>query len=89
MSESTPAPAGFEFVVSDRVPRQLGVRRLSRRTFEVHPDLLAVLEHWPQFCQAVLVLGAACAAFSRSVARLAERCSAGRDPEGEGGGLPG
>ena len=74
MSESTPAPAGFEFVVSDRVPRQLGVRRLSRRTFEVHPDLLAVLEHWPQFCQAVLVLGAACAAFSRSVARLAERC---------------
>jgi hypothetical protein len=39
----TPLPAGFEFVVSDCVPSEVGLRQLNDRTFEAHPDTYAAL----------------------------------------------
>lgn len=55
-------PKGIEFVISEAVPREQGLRRLTDRTFECHPDayqaLLSLFGNLERLAAAFSALGA-------------------------------
>jgi hypothetical protein len=69
-------PEGIEFVVSDQVPPEMGLRRLNQKTFEIHPQLygklLQLFEDKEKLARAIATLGKAFRLFSQAMGQLGE-----------------
>ena len=84
-----PLADGFEFIVSDQVPQNLGVRKLNARTFEVHPQTYAILarllDGHEEFRRTFARIGKTFKEVGLALAALAEELGLAKNPGGANG----
>jgi hypothetical protein len=80
-------PPGFEFIITDAVPREQGLRPLNDRTFEIHPDcyeklvrLLGGLDQLAGLLAALGALGGVALALGRFAEAVDRLKQTGDDP---------